>query len=135
MAGWLIAWFQFVGAFAKLQLAKGKQQMADTIFGKIARGEVQVELLHEDEVCVAFNDINAQAPVHILVIPREPFVDATKADAQTLGHVMQVAARLGSQKCAAGFRLVTNIGAEGGQSVPHLHIHVLGGRKMNWPPG
>ena len=109
--------------------------MEDTIFGKIARGEVQVDLLHEDEVCVAFNDINAQAPVHILVIPREPFVDATEADAKTLGHVMQVAARIGKEKCPNGFRLVTNIGAEGGQSVLHLHIHVLGGRKMKWSPG
>jgi histidine triad (HIT) family protein len=109
--------------------------MADTIFGKIARGEMPVDLLHEDNVCVAFNDINAQAPVHILVIPREPFVDATTADAQTLGHVMQVAAKIGQEKCPHGFRLVTNTGAEGGQSVPHLHIHVLGGRKMEWPPG
>lgn len=109
--------------------------MAATIFGKIARGEMEAELLHEDEVCVAFNDINAQAPIHILVIPREPFVDATTADAATLGHVMQVAAKIGSEKCPDGFRLVTNIGAEGGQSVPHLHIHVLGGRAMGWPPG
>lgn len=109
--------------------------MADTIFGKIARGEVQVELLHEDELCVAFNDINAQAPIHILVIPREPVIDATQADAQTLGHIMQVAAKIGREKCPDGFRLVTNIGAKGGQSVPHLHIHVLGGRAMGWPPG
>ena len=109
--------------------------MADTIFGKIARGEVQVELLHEDETCVAFNDINPQAPIHILVIPREPLSDATLADAQTLGHVMQIASKIGAQKCPNGFRLVTNIGAEGGQSVPHLHIHVLGGRSLGWPPG
>ena len=68
--------------------------MPDTIFGKIARGEVPVELLHEDEICVAFADVNPQAPVHILVIPREPFEDATQADAATLGHVMQIAAQL-----------------------------------------
>ena len=109
--------------------------MADTIFGKIARGEVPVELLHEDEICVAFADVNPQAPVHILVIPREPFEDATQADAATLGHVMQIAAQLGAARCPDGFRLVTNIGADGGQSVAHLHVHVLGGRAMGWPPG
>jgi histidine triad (HIT) family protein len=109
--------------------------MADTIFGKIARREIPADLVHEDEVCVAFNDIAPQAPVHILVIPRTPYEDATQADAKTLGHLMQVAARLGAEKCPAGFRLVTNIGSEAGQSVAHLHIHVLGGRPMKWPPG
>lgn len=109
--------------------------MPDTIFGKIARGEMQVDLLHEDEICVAFADINAQAPVHILVIPREPFEDATQADAATLGHVLKVAAELGQEKCPGGFRLVTNTGPDAGQSVQHLHIHVLGGRHLGWPPG
>lgn len=109
--------------------------MADTIFGKIARGEIPADIVYEDEKCLAFNDIAAQAPVHILVIPREPFEDATQADAKTLGHVMQVAARLGAERCPQGFRLVTNIGAGAGQSVQHLHIHVLGGRALSWPPG
>ena len=109
--------------------------MADTIFGKIARGEIPADVVYEDEYCLAFNDIAAQAPVHILVIPREPYEDATQADAKTLGHLMQVAARLGAERCPQGFRLVTNIGAEAGQSVQHLHIHVLGGRAMAWPPG
>ncbi len=109
--------------------------MADTIFGKIVRGEIPVEFVHEDEQCVAFNDINPQAPVHFLVIPREPYEDATQADAATLGHLIEVAARLGQERCPNGFRLVTNIGAEAGQSVPHLHVHVLGGRPMHWPPG
>lgn len=109
--------------------------MADTIFGKIARGEVAVDLLHQDEICVAFRDIAPQAPVHILVIPRQPYEDATQADQSTLGHVMSVAAKLGAQHCPRGFRLVTNIGEEGGQSVAHLHVHVLGGRALNWPPG
>lgn len=109
--------------------------MADTIFGKIARGEVAVDLLHQDEICVAFRDIAPQAPVHILVIPRQPFEDATQADQSTLGHVMAVAAKLGAQECPNGFRLVTNIGEEGGQSVAHLHVHVLGGRPLGWPPG
>lgn len=109
--------------------------MADTIFGKIARGEVPADIVHRDDKCVAFNDLAPQAPVHILVIPREPFEDAAQADAATLGHLLQVAARLGAERCPGGFRLVTNIGPEAGQSVPHLHIHVLGGRTMAWPPG
>ena len=109
--------------------------MADTIFGKVTRGEIPVEFVYEDEQCVAFNDINPQAPVHLLVIPREPYEDATQADAATLGHVMEVAARLGKERCPTGFRLVTNVGAEAGQSVQHLHVHVLGGRPMHWPPG
>lgn len=109
--------------------------MAETIFGKIARGETDTELVYEDELCVAFPDIAPQAPVHILVIPREPFVDAMTTDATTLGHLLHVAAKIGKEKCPNGFRLVTNIGEEGRQSVYHLHIHVLGGRPMEWPPG
>lgn len=109
--------------------------MAETIFGKIARGEMAVDFVHEDELCVAFNDIDPQAPVHILVIPREAFEDAVEADASTLGHVMFVAAKLGSERCPQGFRLVTNIGQDGSQSVQHLHVHVLGGRALGWPPG
>ena len=109
--------------------------MPDTIFGKIARGETDVEMIHEDEVCIAFGDIEPQAPTHLLVIPREPFEDATGADEKTLGHIFSVAAKLGKERCPNGFRLVANIGEEGGQTVPHLHIHVLGGRAMSWPPG
>jgi len=109
--------------------------MSDTIFGKIARGEIAVPLLHEDEICVAFRDIAPQAPVHLLVIPREPFTDVVAADAATVGHVFNVAAELGAKHCPGGFRLVTNCGSDGGQTVPHLHIHVLGGRHMEWPPG
>ena len=109
--------------------------MAETIFGKIVRGEIPADIVYQDEYCLAFNDIAAQAPVHILVIPREPYEDATQADAETLGQLMQVAARLGAERCPNGFRLVTNIGAEAGQSVQHLHIHVLGGRALSWPPG
>jgi histidine triad (HIT) family protein len=109
--------------------------MADTIFGKIARGEVPVNFLYEDEVCVAFADLDPQAPVHVLVIPREPFEDALQSDAATLGHVLAVAARLGAQHCPGGFRLLTNVGADGGQTVQHLHVHLLGGRHMEWPPG
>lgn len=109
--------------------------MAETIFGKIARNEVTVDLLYQDEQCVAFNDIAPQAPVHILVIPREPFENVTEADAAALGHLMTIAARLGREHCPDGFRVVANTGADGGQSVAHLHLHVLGGRPLGWPPG
>lgn len=109
--------------------------MPDTIFGKIARGELQVPLVYEDEICVAFTDIAPQAPVHLLVIPRHPFENAAQADAATLGHLFKVAADLASAHCPGGFRLVTNCGADGGQTVEHLHIHVLGGRALTWPPG
>ena len=109
--------------------------MQDTIFGKIVRGEIPVEKLYEDDICLAFPDVAPQAPVHILIIPKEAYVDAAQTPLQVLGHVMEVAARIGKERCPAGFRLVTNIGAGGGQSVFHLHIHVIGGRPLNWPPG
>ena len=109
--------------------------MADTIFGRIARGEVPVQFLHEDDVCVAFADLSPQAPVHVLVIPRHDFSNIIEADDATVGHVMNVAARLGEQLCPSGFRLVTNTGKDGGQSVFHWHVHILGGRELGWPPG
>ena len=109
--------------------------MAETIFGKIARGEIEVPLLYQDEICLAFADNAPQAPVHILVIPREPFEDITQSDEQTIARVMAVAARLGREHCPGGFRLVINTGADAGQSVQHWHVHVLGGRELNWPPG
>ena len=109
--------------------------MVETIFGKIARGEIEVPLLHQDEICLAFADNAPQAPVHLLVIPRQPFEDITEADPKTIARVMAVAAQLGAQHCPDGFRLVTNTGADAGQSVPHWHVHVLGGRELSWPPG
>lgn len=109
--------------------------MADTIFGKIARGELEVEKLYEDEFVVAFPDISPQAPTHILVIPRQPVADITEADEQTVAAVMCVASELGQKFCPDGFRLVTNKGEQAGQSVFHWHVHVLGGRELTWPPG
>jgi histidine triad (HIT) family protein len=109
--------------------------MADTIFGKMARGEMDVNTVYQDDVCLAFPDINPQAPIHLLVIPRQPFEDATQADESTFGRLMTVAAKLGKEHCPNGFRLVINIGKEGNMEVPHLHVHVLGGRQMTWPPG
>ncbi|XP_004077101.1 histidine triad nucleotide-binding protein 1 [Oryzias latipes] len=111
----------------------------DTIFGKIVRKEIPVNLLYEDDQCVAFPDISPQAPTHILVVPKKPIVQLSVAeedDAALLGHMLIVA-----KKCAKdagltkGYRIVINDGPDGGQSVYHVHIHVLGGRMMGWPPG
>lgn len=111
-----------------------------TIFGKILRGEIPAEFLYEDERCVAFRDINPQAPVHILVIPREHITSVAAAEASheaLLGHLLLVAAEVARLEglAASGYRLVTNIGRHGQQSVEHLHIHILGGRQLTWPPG
>lgn len=108
--------------------------MEDTIFGKITRGEIPVEFLFEDEQCVVIRDINPQAPTHVLIIPRKPIprlVDADEADGALLGHLMLVAGRVARQLGVGdGFRLVVNNGADGGQTVFHLHLHILAGRTM-----
>ncbi|XP_066967456.1 adenosine 5'-monophosphoramidase HINT1 [Macrobrachium rosenbergii] len=111
----------------------------DTIFGKILRGEIPTKFIHEDDQCVAFNDISPQAPVHFLVIPRKPIdmiENAGDEDEQLLGHLLLVARKVAKEQgLAKGYRLVVNNGQEGAQSVYHLHIHVMGGRQMRWPPG
>ncbi|KAI4479188.1 hypothetical protein M0804_011327 [Polistes exclamans] len=111
----------------------------DTIFGKILRKEIPCNFIYEDDKCVAFNDINGQAPVHFLVIPRKPISQLSKADDEDealLGHLMLVARKIAKQEgLDNGFRLVVNDGKDGAQSVFHLHLHVLGGRQMQWPPG
>ncbi len=111
----------------------------DCIFCKIVRGEIPANKVFEDELCLAFYDLNPQAPTHVLLIPRKhiaSLADAEPADADLLGHLLtvttQIAAQLG---CAKGFRTVVNTGADGGQTVDHLHLHLLGGRAMHWPPG
>lgn len=110
-----------------------------TLFQKIADREIPAKLIHEDAVCVAFHDISPQAPTHVLVVPRKaiPRVgEATAEDQATLGHLLLVAAQIARQlNLAKGFRLVINNGADGGESVPHLHVHLLGGRALSWPPG
>jgi histidine triad (HIT) family protein len=113
--------------------------MADTIFGKIIRGEVPARIVHDDDRCLAFHDVAPQAPVHVLVIPKQPIPSlaaATAADAGLLGHLVVVASELArTLGLADGYRLVVNCGRNGGQSVDHLHVHLLGGRQLSWPPG
>jgi histidine triad (HIT) family protein len=110
-----------------------------TLFQKIADREIPAKLIHEDAVCVAFHDIAPQAPTHVLVVPRKPIARVAEASAEdqaTLGHLLLVAAQLSRQlNLAKGFRIVINNGPDGGESVPHLHVHLLGGRALSWPPG
>lgn len=114
--------------------------MTDTIFGKIARGEIPVDLVYEDEDVVAFRDISPQAPVHLLIIPRKPIPtlnDAGPEDAELIGKLLLAAARVAREAGIAerGYRTVVNCNAAAGQTVFHLHLHVLGGRPLQWPPG
>ena len=110
------------------------------LFCRIVAGEVPADIVHQDERCVAFRDINPQAPVHVLVIPRdhtESLDEATQRDEALLGHLLRVAARVANEQglSESGYRTIINTGAGAGQSVFHLHVHVLGGRPLNWPPG
>jgi histidine triad (HIT) family protein len=112
--------------------------VADTIFGKIARGEIDAKAVYEDDRALAFRDVNPQAPTHILVIPRKPIEQLSMAedkDEPLLGHLLLVARKVAQQEGLEDFRLVVNNGPGAGQTVFHLHIHVLGGRAMRWPPG
>jgi histidine triad (HIT) family protein len=113
--------------------------MLDNIFQKIIDRTIPARIIHEDELSVAFHDINPQAPVHVLIVPRKVIpthADLTDDDNALLGHLHLVAARLaGELGIANGYRLVINSGEPAGQTVPHLHFHLLGGRKFHWPPG
>ena len=110
-----------------------------TLFEKILDGELPAELLHEDEVCGAFRDINPQAPTHVLVVPRKPIPAISQmdeGDEGIVGHLFYVARKVAeAEGLGDGFRMVINDGVNGQQTVPHLHVHVLGGRPMTWPPG
>ncbi len=113
--------------------------MPDTIFSKIIAGQIPADVVYEDDLCLAFRDINPQAPVHVLLIPRKPIprlADATSSDHALLGHLMIKAREVAeSQGVGDAFRLVINSGAGAGQEVFHLHLHILGGRDFTWPPG
>jgi histidine triad (HIT) family protein len=113
--------------------------MSETIFSKIIRKEVPADIVYEDDLALAFKDINAQAPVHILVIPKKPIprlADAESEDHALMGHLLLTAKRVAQQVgLDNGYRIVINNGSDGGQTVDHLHVHILGGRQMKWPPG
>lgn len=110
------------------------------LFCKIIAGDIPGDFVHQDERCVVIRDINPQAPTHLLVIPREHLEsldDASQKEESLLGHLLRVAARMANEQghVESSYRTVINTGAGAGQSVFHLHVHVLGGRSMNWPPG
>lgn len=113
--------------------------MADTIFGRIIRGEIPARIEHDDDLCLAFHDVAPQAPTHVLVIPKKPIESLAETqddDERLLGHLVLVATRLARRLgLGDGYRLVVNCGRDGGQSVDHLHVHLLGGRPLGWPPG
>jgi histidine triad (HIT) family protein len=110
-----------------------------TIFEKIIAREIPADILHEDEHCIAMRDIDPQAPTHFLVIPKQviPRIGEARQEDQTvIGHLLLLAGKIArAEGLEKGFRVVINNGSEGGETVPHLHIHVLGGRQMSWPPG
>ncbi len=111
----------------------------ETIFSKIIRKEIPADIIYEDNLAIAFRDVNPQAPVHILVIPKQPIAklsDAESKDHALMGHLLLTAKRVAEQEgLTNGYRLVINTGPDGGQTVYHLHLHILGGRQMEWPPG
>lgn len=113
--------------------------MSKTLFQKIADGEIPGDFVHQDEHCIAIRDINPVAPIHILVIPRKVILGISSmedGDTELIGHLFKTARDLAkAEGLGEGFRLVFNDGKNGGQEVPHLHLHVIGGRTMNWPPG
>lgn len=111
-----------------------------TLFEKICAKEIPATIVYEDDRCVAFRDISPQAPVHILVVPRKPITRVGLAGAEdeaVLGHLLLTAAKVarGEGVADTGYRLVINNGPDGGEAVPHLHVHLLGGRQLQWPPG
>lgn len=114
--------------------------MSKTLFQKIADREIPSAIVYEDDQVVAFKDVNPMAPAHILIVPRKPIPRIGQAGAEDqalLGHLLLKAAEVARQAGLAesGYRLVINHGRDGGESVPHLHVHILGGRGLRWPPG
>jgi histidine triad (HIT) family protein len=115
--------------------------MADTtLFEKIRDGEIPATIVYRDEDCLAFRDIEPRAPVHVLIVPNKPIPRvglASTEDKSVLGHLLLVAAEIATMEgiSETGYRLIINNGPDGGEAVPHLHVHLLGGRKLDWPPG
>lgn len=113
--------------------------MSDTIFGKIIKREIPADIIYEDDLSLAFKDVNPQAPTHILVIPKKPIPkldEATSEDLSLLGHLLLTVKKVAQQAgLSNGYRVVINNGNDGGQTVYHLHLHILGDRPLSWPPG
>lgn len=113
--------------------------MSKTIFQRIIDKEIPAKIIYEDDLCLAFHDVNPQAPVHVLVIPKKPvrsLAELEPEDQRLAGHLLLICRRIaGDLKLDDGYRVVANVGPDGGQSVDHLHLHILGGRQMGWPPG
>jgi histidine triad (HIT) family protein len=114
-------------------------EIQETIFSRIIKREIPADIVYEDELAIAFRDVNPQAPVHILVIPKQPIPrlsDAESSDHALIGHLLLTVKRVAEQAgLSNGYRVVINNGEDGGQTVNHLHLHILGGRQMSWPPG
>ena len=110
-----------------------------TLFTRIIQREIPADIIYEDELAIAFRDIQPQAPVHVLVVPKQPLpklADAVPEDHRLLGHLLMTVKRVAEQLgLSNGYRVVINNGNDGGQTVDHLHLHILGGRSMTWPPG
>ena len=123
----------------KTKLQSSFPSSPDCLFCKIVKGTIPANRVYEDERCIGFPDINPQAPTHLLVIPKQHIASHAKAleeDTALLGHLMAAAAAMArDQKLDRGYRIVLNTGSDGGQTVSHLHLHLLGGRPMAWPPG
>ncbi|GJQ76337.1 hypothetical protein Trydic_g2059 [Trypoxylus dichotomus] len=124
---------------SEVKKAQQAQRQFDkpTIFDKIIAKQAPADIIYEDGICMAFNDIHPQAPIHFLIIPKKriPMLEmATKSDSDILGKLLMVAKKLGKERAPNGFRLVINNGKHGCQSIYHLHIHVIGGRQLKWPP-
>jgi histidine triad (HIT) family protein len=109
--------------------------MTDCLFCKIAAHTIPVTAVHEDELSLVFADLHPQAPTHLLVIPKQHVANVCEGSAEVLGHLLKVAAEIAGRELSGGHRVVINTGDDGGQTVHHLHLHVLGGRHMTWPPG
>ena len=113
--------------------------MSKTIFKRIIDGEIPAKIIYDDDVCLAFHDVNPQAPTHVLIIPKKEIasIDALgDEDGPLVAHLWMVIRKLAKQlKLASGYRVVVNCGAEAGQTVDHLHFHLIGGRSLGWPPG
>ena len=113
--------------------------MGDTIFGKIIRREIPADIVYEDDLALAFKDVNPQAPTHILVIPKKPIPRLSESEAEDMelmGHLLMTVKKVAEEaNLSNGYRVVINNGNDGGQTVDHLHLHILGDRSMTWPPG